>query len=175
MCKDHNSKLKFTHQFLKMGSYTISVEGNSSYNPNETYMLSWKTRGSKPGDEREPNNSKNRANHIKVGLPIKGYISTLGDKDYYYFSIRGTLKDPPVILLQLSGGEGINPAITLKDNWGNVVKRDNKGVYSGIRKIKTHIHPNRRYIVIIQDKTGKQKNPNKPYELRLEHTNHSKF
>ncbi len=160
--------LSFAHQYMKKGEYLLSIASKGPVSTENTYEFKWSTRPARPGDEQEPNNQPGRANVIHPGMPISGYISVKGDVDYYHFSIPGTLQDPPRISVQLTGGYGINPVVILKDSYGNVVREDQRGVYSGLRKIRTSIHPGRKYLIVVKDKTDTQFNPLKHYELRLE-------
>ncbi|MBU1239319.1 hypothetical protein KKF84_14530 [Myxococcota bacterium] len=160
--------LSFAHQYLKKGEYLLSFAANGPISTENIYEFKWGSRTAKPGDEQEPNNQPRRANTISPGLPIKAYISVKGDVDYYRFTLPGTLSNPPRISIQLTGGHGINPVIILQDSYGNVVQEDQRGVYSGLRKIRTSIHPNRRYLILVKDKTNNQFNPLSHYELRLE-------
>ncbi len=171
MCKTSSTlgeKITFAHQYFKKGIYGISVSSTGSSSTESPYLLSWNTRGAQPGDEREPNNSPKKGNHIIPGRPVRGYISLKGDRDFYWFSLGGSLRKPPRVLVQLTGGFGINPILILRDNYGNVVQEDRLGVYSGVRRVKSALHPNRRYTIEVRDKTNIQFNPKGRYELRLE-------
>jgi hypothetical protein len=169
--KNRGENIEIHHQYLKKGKYIFEISGLNTYDPEQLYSLSWKTKLSLIGDEKEPNNRTGKSNRIKPGVPVRGYLTPVGDNDYYYFRVPGSLTNPPVIRVELTGGENINPVIILKDNNGNIVMEDKKGVYSGIRRIKTPIHPNIKYYIQIKDKRNSQQSVKVPYELRLEQIN----
>jgi len=75
------------------------------------------------------------------------------------------------VLLELSGGESINPELSLLDAFGNLVMEDARGVYNGLRKVQTAIHPGQRYFVRVREQSGNAQNPQTPYLLRLTHLN----
>ncbi|MGM0598036.1 MAG: hypothetical protein ACQES9_13455, partial [Myxococcota bacterium] len=122
LCKKSSEvgkKVKFLHQYLGQGDYYIRLEAVNSKEPEKNYLLKWTSEEYREGDEKEPNNSRRKANKIKPGTPVRGHITPVKDKDYYKFSLRGKLGSPPVINLQLTGGVSVSPILILKDSWGN--------------------------------------------------------
>ncbi|MDA3862244.1 MAG: hypothetical protein PF689_00075 [Deltaproteobacteria bacterium] len=170
LCKkssEAGEKARFLHQYLEKGDYYIRLEGIDSWEAEKNYTLKWKSEEYQDGDEKEPNNNRRKANEIKPGTPVRGYLSPEKDTDYYKFSLRGKLNNPPIIKLQLTGGVSVSPILILKDSWGNTVLEDKKGVYTGTRKLKTPIHPRKTYYIVVKDKTGSQTSSKVPYILRL--------
>jgi small nuclear ribonucleoprotein (snRNP)-like protein len=85
--------------------------------------------------------------------------------------VNGTAANPPVVQVELSGGEAIDPALAIIDSFGNVTVEDARGIYSGSRRVKTALHPNHRYFIRVKEKSGNAGSPKIPYLLRLTHVN----
>lgn len=163
--------MEIHHQVLSKGTHWVEVEDPKSHHPDAAYTLSWTFEVASDADEREPNNRREQAGILRPGVQIRGYLIPQQDVDFYTFSIEGNLANPPQVLLELSGGESINPELSLLDAFGNLVMEDARGVYNGLRKVQTAIHPGQRYFVRVREKSGNAQNPQTPYLLRLTHLN----
>lgn len=163
--------MEIHHQVLNKGQHWIEVEDPKAFHPDAVYTLEWKLEVASEADEREPNHRPEQASILRPGQQIRGYLIPRDDVDFYVFRIEGQLLNPPVVRIELSGGEGINPELSLLDAYGNLVVEDVRGVYNGFRKVQTAIHPKQPYFVRIREKSGNPQNPQTPYLLRLTHLN----
>ena len=163
--------MEIHHQVVTKGTYWIEVEGGKSYHPDASYSLRWSFEVAADTDEREPNNKVGQAGKITPGTQIRGFLLPREDVDFYGFQVNGTAANPPVVQVELSGGEAIDPALAIIDSFGNVTVEDARGIYSGSRRVKTALHPNHRYFIRVKEKSGNAGSPKIPYLLRLTHVN----
>ena len=154
-------------RYVPKGQMYLKVSSRKGSDPEEPYVLELSAIKAGPGDEREPNDTRNRAMPIRVGEPIHGYITPKKDVDYYRFVLGGTIHSPPIVQARLTGTKGANPILRLIDAWGNVVVEDSNGVYTGMRKVTTPLHPGLTYYLEVRDRDGLHESPDAPYELRL--------
>lgn len=165
--------MEINHQVVAKGKYWIEIEGGKSFHPDAAYTLRWSFEVASDTDEREPNNKVGQAGKITPGTQIRGFLLPAADVDYYGFSIGGTAANPPVVQVELSGGEAIDPSLAIIDSYGNVTVEDARGIYSGVRRVKTALHPTHRYFIRVKEKSGNAGSPKIPYLLRLTHLNAS--
>lgn len=168
---DWAPSMEIHHQVVSKGSHWVEIEDPKAFHPDAAYTLSWTFEVASDADEREPNNRPEQAGILRPGVQARGYLIPRDDVDFYVFQLEGSLANPPVILVELSGGESIDPGLVLLDSFGNIVMEDTRGVYGGMRKVQTAIHPGQRYFVRIREKSGNAQNPQTPYLLRLTHLN----
>ncbi len=168
--KDGNP-LEIHHQVVAKGNYWLEVDSQKSFDPDATYSLNWRFQVASDADEREPNNRPEQAGRIHAGTLVRGFLLPKGDVDYFWFSLPGSSSNPPVVQVEMTGGESIDPSLAIVDRFGNVTVEDASGIYSGVRRVKTALHPGHRYYVRVRDKQGNAGSPNVPYLLRLTHVN----
>jgi len=163
--------MEIHHQVVAKGNYWVEVEGGKSYHPDASYSLRWSFEVASDSDEREPNNKPGQAGRITPGTQIRAFLLPKGDLDFFWFQLPGSAGNPPVAQVELSGGEAIDPALAIVDAFGNVTVEDAAGLYSGVRRVKTALHPGHRYYVRVREKSGNAGSAKIPYLLRLTHVN----
>lgn len=117
-------------------------------------------------DTLEPNNTAETATPIGMGMPTSGFVSCIGDEDFYQFDVGAR----DAVRLTLEAAElGYEPSLTVFDSAGDIViMRDNpRGGFA-----ETAISFERQleagtYTVRIADDDGTAGNPEVPYTLTI--------
>jgi hypothetical protein len=108
---------------VESGIYYIRLYGYGKA-VKEKYVLSIKTTGPwQEGWESEPNDSRERANDLKLGRTVQGYFDHKRDEDFYKLIIDTPGKS--LVLIELSAVPGVNGEIYLYNDKGSEIWRVN--------------------------------------------------
>lgn len=78
----------------------------------DTYVLSVNLRADEGREEREPNNTAERASEIRVGQSVRGYLHPRADVDFYRLDLSGQ-EGPRNTVLELQGIPKLDVALAL--------------------------------------------------------------
>jgi hypothetical protein len=92
-------------------------------NAKERYELSAKIEKSTGEMELEPNNAEKQATPVTIGKPIRGFISSTKDVDWYSFKVT----EPSVARIELGGVERVDLVLEVVGARGEKLARSDDG------------------------------------------------
>ena len=138
-------------------------------NAPDPYRLTVHWAPAVPGWEMEPNDWQNRANAVELGKPMKGYLGTATDKDWFVVTsasdgnVFAKVVPPAGVEVSLLGGDGMGNAKTLprpdkSGTWKVSVKAGVPVVIGLERRRDTNVDAKAEGLMGLDD----------PYELKVE-------
>ncbi len=144
--------------------YYVSVQCPSrNHNQTDRYTLVIETVGPwQEGMEFEPNSWREAANALKLDEAVSGYIYPQRDIDWYSFTVLEPGVD--IMVIEVSGLEGVNTRLDFLDVDGNRLKRMDSGG-EGVREmiVRMRVNPGKYYVNVYSG----YENAEKEYTLRI--------
>ncbi|MEA3420228.1 MAG: PPC domain-containing protein, partial [Acidobacteriota bacterium] len=143
------------------GTYYIEVYGHQKNEKNK-YTLSTKFLGPwQEGQEFEPNDELEQANKIQLGKAVNGFAHPDSDEDWYTVTLPESGLD--ILVVELSGLDGVDLSLELLDADGQELKEANNGEMGEKETIvRMKVKPGKYYIVV----NNSGFNVEKAYSLR---------